>query len=194
MVVFNVFEPPSRAGDVLDRAERLVFVRDGFHWWAAIIPALWLLVKGLWLELIAFLVGAGALAWLLEALGMTPGIETMVFVIIQIVIGFEASQIYASALKRRGWREAGTVTGRDLEECERRFLDDWLAQQPEPGAPINGDGAAPGGGPGSEAGSDEARQGARPWTQVALDNARQALHQGRQRFSFGSGAKFEVKA
>jgi hypothetical protein len=179
LVVFNVYEPPEATGDRIDRAERLIFIRDGFHWWAALIPALWLLVKGLWLELIAFLVLAGALAWSLEAAGMTPAAASMVFVIVQIVIGFEASQIYAAALKRRGWREAGTVTGRNQDECERRFLATWLPQQPDNAPASPEDGAPPPGG------------GAQPWTNVALDRARQAIAQGRE---LVGGRKLEAKA
>lgn len=174
MVVFNVYEPPGQTGDRIDRAEQLVFIRDGFHWWAAIVPALWLLVKGLWLELVVFLVGAGVLAWLLEAIGMTSTAQSLMFLIVQIIIGYEASQIYAGALERRGWRAVGTVTGHNREECERRFIADWLQQQPEgPRAP---DDSAPT--PGS---------GFQSWTQVALGNARQAIAQGRQLVGSRSG-------
>lgn len=139
MLVFNVYEPPQAAGDRLDRAERLAFVKDGFHWMAALFPVIWLPVKGLWIELVVFIVGAGLLTWALEALGVNNELVSMLFLIAQIIIGFEATNIQGAALERRGWRMAGTVTGRSREECEARFLSTWLAGQPDtpyvPGTP-----------------------------------------------------------
>ena len=131
LVAFNVYEPPVAAGDRLDRAERLVFVRDGFHWLAALFPMIWLPVKGLWLGLVVFLVGIGVFTWALEALGVHDGLVSALIVIVQIVIGFEASNIQGAALERRSWRMAGAIVGRNREECEVRFLATWLPQQPD---------------------------------------------------------------
>ena len=38
-------------------------------------------------------------------------------------------------LERKGWRVAGTVSGRTETECERRFFESWTAKAatPEPG-------------------------------------------------------------
>ena len=130
LVAFNVYEPPVGAGDRLDRGERLVFVKDGFHWLAALVPVIWLPVKGLWLELLVFLVGVGVFTWALEMLGVNDELVSTLILIIQIVIGFEATNIQGAALERRGWRMAGAIVGRNREECEVRFLATWLPQQP----------------------------------------------------------------
>jgi hypothetical protein len=131
LVVYTVHEPPNASGDPIDRAARLVFVKDGFHWLAALFPAIWLLVKGLWLALIVFLVAAAVLTWGVEALGASPTLSGFLLLAVQIIFGFEASMIYTVALERRGWRMAGTVTGRDQAECERRFFEAWLPSHPE---------------------------------------------------------------
>ena len=47
-----------------------------------------------------------------------------------IVIGFEASSLQRWTLSRRDWVETGTVVGRNRAECERRFFDGWLVDQP----------------------------------------------------------------
>ena len=160
MVVFNVYEPPNASGDRVDRAADLVFVRDGFHWWAALFPAVWLLIKGLWLEFLAFVVGAGLLAWLLEAVGATPEFGGIIFFIIQLLIGFEAGLIHATSLERRGWQLQGTVTGRRLADCERSFLQSWLTtQSSEPLAPRDPN-------PGLS------------WTQTALQSAKDTVARG----------------
>jgi Protein of unknown function (DUF2628) len=175
LVVFTVYEPPSAWGDRIDRAERLVFIKDSFHWLAALVPALWLLVKGLWLELLIFVVGASALAWALEAIRLAPAASGLLFLIIQILIGFEASSLYGAALQRRGWRLAGTATGRDLADCERRFLESWLASQPKDVSVPDGPSPPP--------------NALQSWTQTALNGAKDAIARGRRLITARAGAK-----
>jgi hypothetical protein len=126
---YTVYEPRIPAADPVDRAEQLVFVKDGFHWWAAILPALWLIVKGLWLELLVCLVVVGALTSGLDALGVNGSVGGTLLLIAQLVFGFEAGTIQSAALERRGWRQVGYVEGRNLADSERRFFADWLPSQ-----------------------------------------------------------------
>ncbi len=164
MVVYTVHEPPNAWGDPIDRAARLVFIKDGFHWLAALFPAIWLLVKGLWLELIVFLVAVGVLTWGIEALGASPTLSGFLLLAVQIIFGFEASTIYAAALERRGWHMAGTITGRDQADCERRFFEAWLRSQPE-----------------LPAGTAPAQLGpVASWTETMWRNAKDAIARGRR--------------
>jgi hypothetical protein len=130
LIVYTVYEPPQTSGDRADRAERLVFIKDSFTWTAAILPAVWLLFKRLWLELLAFVAIAAAVSWGVEAAGGPAALGALPLLIVQIVLGYEAPAIQGAALERRGWRFAGTVAGRDRLECERRFLESWLPAQP----------------------------------------------------------------
>lgn len=129
MAEYTVYEPRIPTADPVDRAEELVFVKDGFHWWAAIFPALWLIVKGLWLELLVCLVVVGALTSGLEALGVNGSVGGTLLLIAQLVFGFEAGTIQSAALERRGWRQVGYVEDRNLAASERRFFADWLPSQ-----------------------------------------------------------------
>ena len=131
MVEYTVYEPRYTADDPIERAEHLVFAKDGFHWWAAIFPALWLMVKGLWLELAVCLVVIAALTWGLEALSVTDSVGGTLLLIAQVVFGFEAGTIESAALERRGWRCVGYVEGRNLADSERRFFAGWLPSQHE---------------------------------------------------------------
>ncbi len=166
MVVFTVYEPPNVARDPIDRATQLVFVKDGFTWLAAIVPALWFLVKGLWLELALFLAGAALLTWGIEAAGATSELSGVVLLIIQIVIGFEAALIHSTALERRGWRYVGTVTGRNQDQAERRFFETWQPGEP-PASAATGTGA-----PLENANAS--------WTATMLHNAKEGLARGRR--------------
>jgi hypothetical protein len=172
MVVFNVYEPPYAAGTADERAEDLLFVRDGFHWWAMLAPALWFLVKRLWLELGLFIAFVLAVSWGLSALGAAPVVAGIILIIAQIVIGFEAGYIQARALERKNWTFQGTVTGRKLDDCERRFLQDWLASQPSsPQPPRDG---------------ERAPRSPMAWAENVLDRARDRID--RQRRTVGAKA------
>jgi len=128
---YIVYEPRYTADDPIERAEHLVFIKDGFHWWAAIFPALWLMVKGLWLELLVCLVVITGLTSGLEALGVHGSVGGTLLLIAQLVFGFEAGTIESAALERRGWRCVGYIEGRNLAGSERRFFADWLPSQRE---------------------------------------------------------------
>jgi hypothetical protein len=166
LIVSTVYEPPIVARDRLDRATQLVFVKDGFSWLAAIFPAIWFLVKGLWLELILFLIGAAALTWGIEASGASSTLSGMLLLIVQIVIGFEAGAIQGAALERRGWQFVGTATGRDRDECERHFFDAWQPAEPTASA-SPGSGLAP-------------ENSVTSWTATAWRNVKDGVARGRR--------------
>ena len=130
MRVYTVHESKDPPSDRSDRAEALRFVRDGFSWAAAIFAPLWLLLRGFWLALIIYLVVAVGLAIGLQALDVSDEIQTLIFLALHVLIGFEADTIERWTLNRRGWEMIGTVSGRDVAECERRFFDSWLPDQP----------------------------------------------------------------
>jgi Protein of unknown function (DUF2628) len=126
MITVTVHEPPSPPSDRLDRAERLAFVKDGYNWVAAAWPPFWMLGQKLWWALAAYL----AIATGLAALGVSPVVVGLIFLGLHLLIGLEADSMLRWNLDRSGWQVVGTVVGRNLAECERRFFDQWLPQQP----------------------------------------------------------------
>jgi Protein of unknown function (DUF2628) len=130
MITVTVHEPPSPPADRLDRAERLEFVKDGYNWVAAAWPPLWMLGQKLWWAFGAYLAIAATFSFVLAALGVSPALIAMLFLGLHLLIGLEADSIVRWNLDRTGWQVVGTVVGRNLAECERRFFDDWLPQQP----------------------------------------------------------------
>jgi hypothetical protein len=46
--------------------------------------------------------------------------------LLNLIFGFEARNIRRAMLAARGYDVIGVVTGRDLEDAERRFLSEWL--------------------------------------------------------------------
>lgn len=114
--------------------ENTVFVRDGFHFWAFLLPFAWFLWHRMWLEAaLAFaasiLIG---LAVALPPLAAGGGILSLLF---QIAVGHEASGLRLWSLRRRGWSESGTVEAASEEEAEIRFFADEpedVVPQPQP--------------------------------------------------------------
>jgi hypothetical protein len=130
MIVCTVHEPPSAPADRLDRAEAVVFVRDGFSLFATLFGPLWLLFNGLWLAaaLAVGIFAAGIAAFVIAGLGPAWGL--ILLLTLHLVIGFEGRNIKRWTLARRGWSQLGSVSGRNLADCERRFFEAWLPRQP----------------------------------------------------------------
>src|SRR5690606_20065918 len=96
----------------------------------------WLALNRLWLVLLFYLAALGlieALFWAVD-IGQRPA--AIVMGALHLLIGFEADTLKRWTLARHGWQMIGSVNGRNAEDCERRFLETWLANVPavHPGA------------------------------------------------------------
>jgi hypothetical protein len=129
---YTVHEPADADAprDRLERAEGLVFVRDGFSWGAALLTPFWMMAHGLWLALLGYLVVVAGLEVFLWATGLAQQAGTWVIVVLHLLIGFEGDAIRRWTLRRRGYALAGSVSGRSRDECERRFIGAWLQDRP----------------------------------------------------------------
>ena len=99
---FTVHEPPQDGGTKLERAEHLLFVRDGFSWRAAVFGPFYLLVRGEWLALAAYVAASLALIAILVASDARADWFVWVFLLLNIVTGFEVSELKRWSLGRRG--------------------------------------------------------------------------------------------
>ena len=130
MVTYTVHEPPAPGADRIDRGVELEFVKDGFSWLTAICPPLGLLANGLWLIAGGYIAGAALLGWALNQLKVDPQLIGIIFFMLNIYLGFEASTLKRWMLDQKGWQTLGVVNGTSISECERRFFESWLAAQP----------------------------------------------------------------
>jgi hypothetical protein len=145
MLTFTVHEPPNRSADRIDRAERLMFVRDGFSWAAALFAPIWLLAHRLWWPFAGYVAAEGAIEVVRQSALVHPGWTTLAAVGMGLLIGLEAGTLRRWSLDRRGWTALGSVSGRNSEDCERRFFDMWLPTQPVLAQPSASADAAGGG-------------------------------------------------
>ena len=130
---YTVHEPPEIEGTLPERAERLVFVADGFSWMAALFGPFYLAVKREWIALALYVAALVTLVNVLNLAGMEEQWISWSLLLLNVILGFEMSDIRRRSLRRAGWSELGTVTGDAVEDAERRFFDGWLAAAPPSG-------------------------------------------------------------
>lgn len=135
MPTFTVHAPPPRNGETRSAPERFLFVRDGFHFWAFLLAPLWLLLRHLWLAFAIYVVGYGLAGVGLAVLRASATTQFLVWLLIALLIGFEAPSIWRWTLARRGWTMLGFVVGEDAEIAERRFFGEWSKRAA--GSPLN---------------------------------------------------------
>ena len=128
MPVYTVHAPVANGAD-LAAADKFVFVRDGFHFWAALASVIWLVWRRLWLALIGWVALAVGVGFALGALGAGSRAILVADIMIAILTGFEAATLQRWTLSRRKWRQLDIVVADNEEAAERRFFDRWTARQ-----------------------------------------------------------------
>lgn len=119
MASYVVMEPPLGTAD--DRAAGARLVRDGFAFFAFVLPFFWFLFHRMWIEAGIALALIFVLGFLDEWIGL-PGAATLLTLALSLFAGLEARNLRKAALARRGWREWGVVEARNGEEAELRYL------------------------------------------------------------------------
>ena len=129
MTIYSVYELPDGARDPEDRADGLVFVKDGFSWPALLVPGFWLLYHRMWLELVVFVALFALLGWMFGPGGEGQILFGWLSVALIVLFAFEANELRCAALERRGYSEAGTAIGQGRDAAELGFFQSWLARQ-----------------------------------------------------------------
>ncbi|HEX2633575.1 MAG TPA: DUF2628 domain-containing protein, partial [Bradyrhizobium sp.] len=119
MPVYTVHAPVTSSVD-LATADRFVFVRDGFHFWAAVLGIVWLAWHRLWLALLGWIVLITAIDFGMTRLGVDGGSIFLTDLLLALLLGFEAASLERWTLSRRKWRQLDVVVANDEEAAERR--------------------------------------------------------------------------
>ncbi len=127
---FTVHERPDPAAARDDRAGELLFVKDGFSLFAALLPPIWMLANRLWLVLAGYIAIVLVLVIVFGLLGIPDFWLSYASLALNLLVGFEADSLIRWTLDRRAWRQIANVTGATNEECERRFFENWLPTVP----------------------------------------------------------------
>ncbi len=126
---YTIYEPLHPQKELLARADELIFIKDGFSFWAMIGSVFWMIYHHLWIPLIGFFIAIGLLAALAHLFGAAPGADVILFVGLSIALGFLANDIRRAVLERQQYHMIGTIAGHTKIECERRFFSNWSPLQ-----------------------------------------------------------------
>jgi len=127
MAVYAVLEPPAQSGSATEHAARFVFLRDGFSFVAFLFAPFWMLWHMMLTTFFAYVFVASVLVIALRAIGASVDVQSLAFVLLNVLVGFEGANWRRAALVDRGWRDRGIVAGDYLEAAERRFFASWTA-------------------------------------------------------------------
>lgn len=128
MQTYTVHEKRVPPEDLDERAAGLIFVKEGFAIFALIFPALWFFLHWLWRGFFLYIFLTAGLTVLLMQLNAGEQIIGWAGFVLNVVFAFEARDMYRASLERQGYVLKGVVSGRNLEECERRYLMEWLPE------------------------------------------------------------------
>ncbi len=129
MQFYTVHEPPDPPVDRIERAASLELIGDRFVPAAVAFGPFWLLANRLWYAFAAYLCAVLVAGLVIYTAGLNWRWASLLFTALNLIVAFEGASLRRWALERRGWRTLGTVSGRDIDECERRFLESWLPEQ-----------------------------------------------------------------
>jgi hypothetical protein len=129
MPAYAVLEPPRRNRDANDHADRFAFLRERFSLGAFLFGPLWMIWRRLWVVLIIYAAVIGLIEYGLRRAGIGWPARAAVYVLIQLLVGLEATSLRRWTRIRRGWRDCGVVIADDLEMAERRFFDARAARR-----------------------------------------------------------------
>jgi len=112
VTLYAIFDPKPGRPDLPSA------IPETFSWFAAILPPVFLMAHGLWLELVAWLLKVVALVVLSGFIGGDASFA--LYLLVAIWFGFAAPGFRRHALQRRGWTHRGErVAGSaDLAQLE----------------------------------------------------------------------------
>jgi Protein of unknown function (DUF2628) len=127
MAFYTVHLPPD-ATTADSVAEKAVFVKEGFAIFGFAFSGAWLFMNRVWLPAIAYTAAFGLMIAAFYFLDLPKQVYGLVSALMAALVGLEGNEWKRRQYARNGWTHAGTVSGPNLAECERRFFKNWLEQ------------------------------------------------------------------
>ncbi|MEJ0097965.1 MAG: DUF2628 domain-containing protein [Bauldia sp.] len=118
MAIYTVLVP--REGAAAPDPLAAIFVKDGFSWPAFLVGVPWLIFRRLWFVLLGYVIVGAAVASVAAAVG--SGFVVCAIILFQFPFALEANELRRWTLVRHGYRFAGIIEGRGLEEAEIRYF------------------------------------------------------------------------
>ncbi|MBO6518795.1 MAG: DUF2628 domain-containing protein [Rhodospirillales bacterium] len=104
-------------------AEDLVLVKEGFSWPAFVFTFVWALWTRMWLPAIVMFTVIALVGFGLRELHVGEDMEGLASLLMALAIGLVGNDLRRWWLDQKGFREVAVVSGKNLEDATRRFLD-----------------------------------------------------------------------
>ncbi len=131
MRIYTVHERPYwQTSETEAIGHPVTLVREGFNWFALVLPLIWALWHRHWL--VTGVLAGVAVVFNLAVTLLELG-EPYITILgggLLLWLGFEANDIRRWSMRRAGWRDLGIISGRNRDEAEWRYHD---ARQRAPG-------------------------------------------------------------
>jgi len=134
MRLWTVHEPRNPASAV-ERADKTIFVKDGFSWPGLLFSLPWLLIQRLWLGTLIYLVISIAAVLAGIFLPLTEGAGFVLAVLGNVYVALEGNDLRRRKLARRGFVQAGSVVAKTRAEAEHIFFSERGAPDVAPVPP-----------------------------------------------------------
>lgn len=108
---------------IADPDKDIVFVKEGFNWLAFLFTVIWALWNRLWLVALGVLAVEVIANLAVYVIGLSEPAGIVVSLGIAVLFGTLANDLHRWTLGRRGFRDAGIVTGGDRDAAMLRFFD-----------------------------------------------------------------------
>ena len=121
MATFTVHVPPN-IPDAAKRADRTIFIREGFSVPAFLFGPVFLLYRRLWIAALGWCVVAVLLGLLVHLLQLPRSSEALLFLLLALMTGLEAGTARRAALGRQGYIFAALLTALTRDAAEIAFF------------------------------------------------------------------------
>lgn len=129
MAVFAVYEHPSKAPD------RTVFVKEGFAFWALVLPVLWALWHRMWVTAAVLVAVYGVIHLAVSLFALSDINAALLDMAVNIIFAMEARNLRIASLRRAGYREQALVMASSLYEAELKHAFEIC--KPRPHEPLS---------------------------------------------------------
>ncbi|HIJ42917.1 MAG: DUF2628 domain-containing protein [Rhodospirillales bacterium] len=102
----------------------LLLVKEGFCWQAFIFSILWALWHRLWLVALVMFALQAVLGWGMGEMSLSPLAQSAGSFALALIFGIFANDFRRWTYERRDYRLVDVVGGGNLEDAERRLLDE----------------------------------------------------------------------
>lgn len=130
MSLYRIFARPQVSGAEAGLPSSVV-VREKFSLFAALLPPLWALVHFMWAEALVWL----GITLILNFSALILGDAAFwLYVLFAVWIGFEAKNLRAASLLRKGYVDQGTFVASSTDMAEMEWVKKFMTTNMQSGA------------------------------------------------------------